>query len=71
MRLATLRALGFDLSTHIPFTRYFRPRCSQCAALAVNGMPTHERGCPNTRHACAGCDALIPAGQRYCPDCRA
>ena len=24
-------------------------RCSQCEALVVNGIATHERGCPNNR----------------------
>ena len=51
MNLARLRTLGFDLSEHIPFTMYFRVRCSQCAALAINGVPCHETGCPNVERA--------------------
>jgi len=69
MDLATLRALGFDKSEHIPFTRRYRVRCSQCAACAVNGRPVHETGCPHEMHKCAGCDALVPFPYRYCDDC--
>lgn len=49
MTLAQLRALGFDKSEHIPFTRRYRLRCSQCEAVAINGHPCHETGCPNAR----------------------
>ena len=48
MNLSTLRALGFDRAEHVPFTKRYRVRCSQCEALVINGIPTHERGCPNT-----------------------
>ncbi len=49
--LARLRALGFDRSTHEPFTKYHHVRCSMCAALVINGTPTHEPGCGNApRH---------------------
>lgn len=48
-RLAHYRdTLGFDRSSHVPFTRQYRIRCSQCAALVINGVPTHETGCPNS-----------------------
>jgi hypothetical protein len=48
-RLAYYRdALGFDRAEHIPFTRQYRIRCSQCDALVINGRPCHETGCPNT-----------------------
>lgn len=50
MNLATLRTLGFDLAVHLPFTRQYRVRCSQCEALCINGVPTHETGCPNIPH---------------------
>ena len=40
--------LGFDQATHVPFTREYRIRCSQCDALVINGVPCHETGCPNT-----------------------
>jgi hypothetical protein len=64
-----LRARGFDQSSHVPFTKQYRVRCSQCAALAINGIATHERGCPNAVHECHGCEALIPVRQRYCAEC--
>ena len=28
---------------------YVQLGCSQCEALAINGMATHETGCPNSR----------------------
>ena len=46
---ARMVALGFDLSRAVPFERGVRVRCSQCEALCINGIPTHERGCPNAR----------------------
>lgn len=46
-RVQRLRDAGFDDSEAIPFEHKWRVRCSQCAALVVNGYPTHERGCPN------------------------
>jgi hypothetical protein len=46
-RLQQLRDLGFDLSRHIPFTKAHRVRCSQCEALVISGVATHESGCPN------------------------
>lgn len=67
-QLARLHALGFDLSTAT--MKGARIACSQCAALAINGTPTHEHGCPNAVHECNGCNALIPARQRYCGDCQ-
>lgn len=45
--LALLRERGFDSSYHIPFTKNFRVKCSQCEALVINGAATHENGCPN------------------------
>lgn len=33
--------------------------CSQCEALCICGIATHERGCPNTPHDCQEC------GQTY------
>jgi hypothetical protein len=44
-----LRKQGFDRSEVVPFERSWRVRCSQCEALCINGIPTHERGCPNSR----------------------
>lgn len=37
-----LQARGFDKG---------RGGCSQCAALSINGLPTHETGCPNASRA--------------------
>lgn len=25
-------------------------KCDQCCALAINGHPSHEQGCPNRRY---------------------
>lgn len=69
MNLSLLRALGFDQSAHVPFTKRYRVKCSQCEALAINGVPTHEQGCPNAVHECQGCNELISMRQRYCADC--
>ena len=38
---------GFDRTAHIPFTKRYRIRCSQCEALVINNLPCHETGCPN------------------------
>lgn len=62
--------LGFDLSTWCLADRAHSVRCSQCEALVINGTPTHERGCPNATHECAGCNARVPANVKYCNDCR-
>jgi len=48
MKLAQLKSLGFDKSYHIPFTKSFHVECSQCEALCINGIPTHETGCPHS-----------------------
>ena len=42
-----LRRQGFDESYYNPSTKTTRLKCSQCQALAINGIATHERGCPN------------------------
>lgn len=42
-----LRDQGFDRAEHIPFTKRYRIRCSQCQAAAINGYPCHETGCPH------------------------
>lgn len=70
MNLQTLRLFGFTESSHIPFTRQYRVRCSSCNALVINGTPCHETGCPEAMHECNGCNAIIPTGQRYCEDCQ-
>lgn len=69
--LDQLRNLGFDLSRHIPFTRTYKPACSCCEVLVINGTPCHETGCPNQTHECRGCNNLIRGNrwQQYCEDC--
>lgn len=55
---ATIRELhrrGFDKSKAIPFEKAAWLGCSQCEALAINGIPTHERGCPNKPSVCREC----------------
>jgi hypothetical protein len=43
-------AKGFDLTKRVPGDRSMvNVKCSQCEALSINGVPTHERGCPNAR----------------------
>lgn len=70
-RVAYLRdVLGFDLSTWNLADRAHRVACSQCAALVINGTPTHETGCPNATHECAGCNARLPMNVKYCEDCK-
>lgn len=49
-QLQQLKEQGFDLSTVVPFAREWRVRCSQCEALVINGVATHERRCPNEVH---------------------
>ena len=67
--LDNLRAHGFDRSEHIPFTKMYRPRCSCCQVLVINGTATHETGCRNAVHECRGCYNLIPMNHRYCEGC--
>ncbi len=67
--LGTLRARGFDLSRHQPFTAYYQVKCSQCEAMVINGTATHETGCPNAKFECKGCNNLL-AFRAYCEDCR-
>lgn len=46
-RLEALHDQGFDLSVAEPEEGTIKVRCSGCAALVINGVPCHERGCPN------------------------
>ena len=66
--LNDLRARGFDQSYRIR-TGVYRPKCSQCEALVINGLACHETGCPHEVHECSGCNALVPVQQRYCENC--
>jgi hypothetical protein len=45
--LDSLRRRGFDRSTYNPSGHSWSVRCSQCEALVINGLPSHEFGCPN------------------------
>ena len=61
---ASLIARGFDRSHAVPFEHGARVRCSQCEALCINGVPCHERGCPNIVPTCRECGGLDP--ERTC-----
>lgn len=67
--LARMEAEGFDCS-RIERRGVVAAACSQCETLVISGVATHERGCPNARHECRGCNNLIPVNVRYCEDCR-
>ena len=45
--LQSLKDRGFDESSVILFGGGWRPRCSRCEVLVINGVATHETGCPN------------------------
>lgn len=42
-----LRRQGFDETTYDRSTGYYRPKCSCCQALVINGVACHESGCSN------------------------
>lgn len=44
-RLNKLQVQGFDRAYLAGF--HVKVGCSQCEAFAINGLATHERGCPN------------------------
>lgn len=48
-----LHRRGFDNSyrTHDRSGIHIHVRCSQCEALVINGVATHELGCPNIKGA--------------------
>lgn len=46
---AKLRRRGFDLTTYDRSTGYYRPACSCCQAMVINGTACHETGCSNAR----------------------
>jgi hypothetical protein len=73
-----LESLGFDKVTVVHpedakrgLLVSYRVGCSQCAALVINGHPTHEIGCPNQTHNCEECGVPIPRRFRRCEDCSA
>ena len=43
-----LKRRGFDL-TKSSAADGVRPRCSQCQVTVIQGVATHEQGCPNAR----------------------
>ena len=45
MTVSTLKGRGFDASYQEDKVAYVR--CSQCQAMTIQGVPVHERGCPN------------------------
>lgn len=69
MTLEELIAQGFECSES-GGDGQISVRCNSCEALVINGTPCHERGCPEAKHECAGCNELIPTNQKYCGDCR-
>jgi hypothetical protein len=68
--LAALVTLGFDRSyQRDDDPGRYKVRCSQCEALVIQGVPTHEGGCPNRTRECAECGEVIPRTQRLCDSC--
>lgn len=63
-------AQGFDNSRESENGESIRIKCSQCEALVINGIPTHEHGCPNQMGECRGCGNIVPRNVRYCEDCQ-
>jgi hypothetical protein len=45
--ISSLIKLGFDLTEFNKDSGNFVIGCSQCKAVVIWGMPTHEQGCPN------------------------
>jgi hypothetical protein len=62
-----METYGFDTSERRG--NQIRVGCSQCQPSVINGVPCHERNCPNEVHECRGCNALISMHQSYCEDC--
>jgi hypothetical protein len=46
---AKLRRRGFDKTKVWPGDDYATIGCSQCNAVAIQGLACHELGCPNER----------------------
>ena len=64
---ADLEAQGFTVEHDDDAVRV---SCDQCAAAVINGLACHERGCPNERKECKGCNESVPMNVDYCADCR-
>lgn len=75
MTVKQLKRLGFDSSFKERSSTYVYVRCSQCAVMVIQGIPTHELGCVNGLHRsqtkeCKGCNNRVPAGVKYCSECQ-
>lgn len=66
--IARLEEMGFDDCSKSS-SGHVRIGCSQCQALAVNGVATHEHGCPNRTYECRGCSNRVRRAGSYCGDC--
>lgn len=66
-KFSQLKKLGFDLSKKTRTGVFVG--CSQCSAMIINQIATHEKGCTRARKKCKGCDAIIPARDTFCSDC--
>lgn len=44
-----LRRQGFDETTYDRRDQSYRPRCSCCSVMVINGIACHETGCPNQK----------------------
>ena len=72
-RVQQLRDEGFDQSTYSGLSAgrpSWRPKCSQCEVLVINGTACHETGCSNQTFECRGCNAEVPRRGMYCEDCQ-
>lgn len=49
MTLEQLERLGFDKCDQAPQGKHVRVGCTQCNAAVIQGVPCHEKGCPNAR----------------------
>ncbi len=67
MTLTNLLDRGFDQSYECGGG--WHVACSACEAKVVNGVACHEHRCPNAKHECRDCGALIPVRHRYCEEC--
>ena len=70
--LDSLLSQGFDRSYRLErddygqFSKAVRVRCSQCEALCINGVATHETGCRNIVR--AECDDYFADTDDYFED---
>ena len=68
LSLDWLAVRGFDNSREVG-RLHTQPGCTQCEALCINGIATHEAGCPNATHECSGCWSQVPVRVKYCEGC--